>query len=96
MDKKNRNTEDTEFLQRTQRKALVTEDTEKDLGVRSDSTGCIPGAPGTRFLGRDFGAPGITSGCAGSRLRRARAARATAPSASSVDFRVFRDQPSLE
>lgn len=68
------------------------EGTEKGMGVRSESTGCIPGAPGLRLLGRDPGAPGITSGRAGGRLRRARAARATAPSVSSVVFRVFRDQ----
>src|ERR1035438_8363918 len=40
---------------------------------------CIPGAPEPRFLGRVPGAPGITSGYAGSRLRRAYLAKATTP-----------------
>lgn len=94
--------------QRTQRAAEGTEKsagqgrrrrkpktTGKGMGFRSKSTGCIPGAPGLRLLGRDPGAPGITSGYAGSRFWRARATRATVHSVSSVVFRVFRDQPGI-
>jgi len=54
--------------------------TDQDWIVRSPSAGCIPGALGPGFWGRDSGAPGITSGCAGSRLRRARAVGFTAQS----------------
>src|SRR5512133_817968 len=68
------------------------EGTEYGMGVRSKSASCIPGTPESCFQGRGSSVPGITSGCAGSRLWRARAARATASSAFSVRFRVFRDQ----
>ena len=84
-------TEDTEKIagHGSHRKKLET--TGKGRGVRSISTGCIPGAPEPRFLGRDPGAPGITSGSNGSRLWRARAARATTSSVPSEKFRVLRD-----
>ena len=90
-----RTTEGTEKSTGHGRRRRKQEATETGMGVRSNSAGCIPGAPGLRLLGRDPGAPGITSGYAGSRLRRARAARGGASSAISVVFRVFRNQSGI-
>jgi len=76
-------------------------DTESRSGHRGkpeqplEKHGLDPGGAWAALLRRGKGASGITSGYAGSRLRRARAAEATALSVVSVQFHVFRNQPSL-
>jgi hypothetical protein len=78
-----------------------TESTETHRGHREKQGyplrkhGLDPGGAWAAHLDRGKGAPGITSGYAGSRLRRARATRTTTPPAVSMEFHAFRDQPSF-